>query len=321
MSRPRSGWSVLAASALAASALAALVVVAFAEGWIEVPDRWNPWAPLRPEEPPTLWTPYKLSRLSRDPESCMATLAETTLSYSPVPDRSLAGGCGWSNAVRVSALPERVTAPFVLSCPAAVSLAIWKRHALQPVAAATLGERVVALEHLGSYACRDIGGGAVRGRRRRRASQRARDRERAGRRCVRARRRPKDQRRPGLAAAGRRPAPALPAGHPRAGLRHLQRRARPRVQPGAPRSLPSRSGPLSCLPMKFAGSAPTWPARMPGRRSSLHGMGIAQDPYLTFAGVHHEHAHQTARRRRRRRVGRRRRGANHLRLGAQRAPR
>jgi hypothetical protein len=159
MSRPRSGWSVLVASALAA-----LVAVAFTEDWIEVPDRWNPWAPLRPQEPPTLWTSYKLSRLSRDPEACMATLAETALSYTPVPDRSLAGGCGWSNAVRVSALPERVTAPFVLSCPAAVSLAIWKRHALQPVAAATLGERVVAVEHLGSYACRDIGGGSVRGR-------------------------------------------------------------------------------------------------------------------------------------------------------------
>ena len=156
MGRPRIGGSVLVASALAV-----LVAIAFAEAWIEVPDRWNPWAPLRPQEPPTLWTSYKLSRLSRDPEACMATLAETTLSYTAVPDRPLAGGCGWSNAVRVTALPERVTAPFVLTCPAAVSLAMWQRHALQPAAAATLGDRVVAVEHLGSYACRDIGGRPV----------------------------------------------------------------------------------------------------------------------------------------------------------------
>ena len=42
----------------------------------------------------------------------------------------------------------------------AVSLAMWERHALQPAAEAMLDDRVVAVEHFGSYACRDIGGGA-----------------------------------------------------------------------------------------------------------------------------------------------------------------
>ena len=157
MKRLRIGWSVLVAWLVPA-----LVVVALAEQWIELPDRWNPWAPLWPQEPPTALTPYKLARLRGDPTACARALAATSLSFSPVPDRPSSNGCGWSNAVRIAALPARVGPPIVLSCPAAVSLAMWERHALQPAAEAILGDRVVAMEHFGSYACRDIGGGMRR---------------------------------------------------------------------------------------------------------------------------------------------------------------
>ena len=157
MKRLRVGWSVLVAWAVPV-----LVVIAFIEQWIVLPDRWNPWAPLWPQEPPTLFTSYKLARLSGDPRACTAALAASKLSFATVPDRPLANGCGWSNAVRVTALPERVGPPFVASCPAAVSLAMWERHVLQPAAEATLGERVVAVDHFGSYACRDIAGATRR---------------------------------------------------------------------------------------------------------------------------------------------------------------
>jgi hypothetical protein len=153
MKHPRIGWGVLAAWAVPG-----LVVVAFAKQWLELPDRWNPWAPLWPQEPPTALTSYKLARLRADPQACSAALSATSLSFSSLPDRPISNGCGWSNAVRVTALPARVRPPIVLSCPAAVSLAMWERHALQPAAEALLGDRVVEIEHLGSYTCRDIGG-------------------------------------------------------------------------------------------------------------------------------------------------------------------
>jgi hypothetical protein len=149
----RIGWGVLVSWAVAA-----LVVVAFAKQWVELPDRWNPRAPLWPQEPPTALTPYKLARLHGDPDACAKALVATSLSFAPVPDRPFSNGCGWSGAVRVTSLPTRIGPPVVLSCPAAVSLAMWERHALQPAAEATLGDRVVAVEHFGSYACRDIGG-------------------------------------------------------------------------------------------------------------------------------------------------------------------
>src|SRR5690606_11398742 len=38
-------------------------------------------------------------------------------------------------------------------------LALWLRHGVQPAAESLLGSPVVRIEHLGTYACRRIGGG------------------------------------------------------------------------------------------------------------------------------------------------------------------
>ena len=148
------GWAVLVAWGVPALIGAALV-----NGWLTLPDRWNLWAPLWPQEAPNALTPYKLRRLADDPLACAATLRATRLRFAPVGDRELAGGCGWTDAVRVDGLPGRVGAPFVLACPAAVALSMWEQHSVQPAALAAFGQRVVAVDHFGSFACRDIGGG------------------------------------------------------------------------------------------------------------------------------------------------------------------
>src|SRR5689334_23368191 len=49
--------------------------------------------------------------------------------------------------------------PFVLSCRAALSLALWERHVVRPLASEHFGGAVRRLENAGSYACRNIGGG------------------------------------------------------------------------------------------------------------------------------------------------------------------
>jgi hypothetical protein len=148
------GWSVLVAGSVPA-----LIAAALCNAWLTVPDRWNPWAPLWPQEAPNALTAYKLRRLADDPLACRTALHATRLAFTPVADRRPAAGCGWTGAVRVDATPARVGTPFVLSCPAAVSLAMWELHAVQPAALAAFGRRVVAIDHFGSFACRDIGGG------------------------------------------------------------------------------------------------------------------------------------------------------------------
>jgi hypothetical protein len=151
----RVGWG-----GFAGCAAVALLATALWHEWIVVPDRWNPWAPLWPQEAPTFVTTWKLARIARDPAACAATLAATTLTYAPQPDRAVGNGCGWRDAVRVSGLPARLGAPVVLTCPAALSLAMWERHTLQPAAIELWGRRVVAIDHFGTYSCRDIGAAA-----------------------------------------------------------------------------------------------------------------------------------------------------------------
>jgi hypothetical protein len=127
-------------------------------GRIVIPDRWNPWAPLRVEEPLNWLTRFKLGRASSDPEQCRAALAQTQWRYSPVPDREPAPGCRFDNAVRIEATSAAVGEPFTLSCRSALSLALWDRHVVQPAARTHFDAKVRRLDHFGSYACRNIYG-------------------------------------------------------------------------------------------------------------------------------------------------------------------
>jgi hypothetical protein len=140
-----------------AIATAALLL---ATGMVRIPDRWNPLAPLRVEDPPNLLTRHKLERLSRDPQACRAALAATPFRYASVPDREPRDGCGWRDAVRIDATGVAVGDPFTLTCESAVALALFERHVLQPAAVAHFGQPVAAIRHFGSYACRNLYGKA-----------------------------------------------------------------------------------------------------------------------------------------------------------------
>lgn len=129
-------------------------------GIVRIPDRYNPWAPLAVDEPPGWLTRFKLARLIREPQLCRDVLARTQIVYTPLPDREVAEGCRFANAVRIEASGLQLAPAFTLSCPAAVSLALWERHVLQPAAEAHFGQRARRLEHFGSFACRNLYGRA-----------------------------------------------------------------------------------------------------------------------------------------------------------------
>ncbi|AYQ29397.1 MULTISPECIES: extensin family protein [unclassified Polaromonas] len=128
-------------------------------GVLEIPGHLNPWAPLDVTAQPNLLTGYKLSRARSDPARCLAALASTGMQYDTLPDRVTGDGCGFSNAVRLRTAAVRIGAPLSLSCPMALSFYMWERHALQPAAQLHMGQPVAGIDHLGSYACRNINGG------------------------------------------------------------------------------------------------------------------------------------------------------------------
>ena len=145
-------------------AAAGLAIWALHSGRLTVPPDWNPWAPLEIAAEPNWLTRHKLARLSDDPAMCSAVLSASTLAHANVPDNDAGDGCGWQAAVRVS--DARFAPAFTLTCPATVSLAMWDRHAVQPAARRHFGQGVASIEHLGSYACRNVRGPGGEGERR-----------------------------------------------------------------------------------------------------------------------------------------------------------
>lgn len=156
------------AAGIAAAGTVLLLVLAagwsLRSGWIAIPERWNPWAPLRIDATPNLLTRFKLSRASADPARCRAALAQAHMTFVPVEDRVTGDHCGFDNTVRIERSSVEIGEAFSLSCRAALSLALWERHVLQQAAQTHLGSRVRRIEHLGSYACRNLYG--EQGRRR-----------------------------------------------------------------------------------------------------------------------------------------------------------
>lgn len=154
-SRPRwRGWLTPLLVLLTASAAGAY---AFHSG--AIPARLNPWAPLDVAAKPNFLTGYKLSRARADPALCLRALKRTGMQYERLPDQVTGVDCGLRNAVRLRTAGVRFGAPLPLSCPMALSFHMWEVHALQPAAQQRFGQRVAAVEHLGSYACRNINTG------------------------------------------------------------------------------------------------------------------------------------------------------------------
>ena len=124
-------------------------------GWLDVPAQWNPWAPLDVKAAPNWLTGYKLMRLRSDPELCAQALSSSELRVTRQSD-SPDAKCPLIGVLRVQGGEVALSSSFLASCPLAVAYAMFEHHTLQPVAQAVYGEKVVRLDHLGSFACRNI---------------------------------------------------------------------------------------------------------------------------------------------------------------------
>lgn len=148
-----------ALAGLAATLLDMALVAVLAFGAM---DRWAPpqdlfWKPLSLDRPLGLAIRSQLAKASGDPALCRRTLAESGVRFSEAPDRR-SGYCVIENAVRLTGgiTPLSPAAP-TMTCPLALSYALWDRQVLRP-AAASLGAEPHAVEHYGTYACRNVYG-------------------------------------------------------------------------------------------------------------------------------------------------------------------
>lgn len=131
-------------------------------GWWQVPPQWNPWAPLDVRLQPNLLTPWKMLRLGQDRELCAQALATSPVRYLPLADNAASANCPLSNVLRVQGSALSFNSSFIATCPLAVALALYEGHGLQPAAQAVYGQAVTRIDHLGSFACRNIGNSSRR---------------------------------------------------------------------------------------------------------------------------------------------------------------
>lgn len=124
-------------------------------GWLEVPPQWNPWAPLDVKAAPNWLTGYKLMRLRSDPELCTQALSSSDLRVTRQSD-SPDAKCPLIGVLRVQGGEVALSSSFLASCPLAVAYAMFEHHTLQPTAHSVYGQKVVRLDHLGSFACRNV---------------------------------------------------------------------------------------------------------------------------------------------------------------------
>lgn len=136
--------------------LAAVFAVGVWRGWVPLPADWNPWAPLDVRASPNLLTRYKLGRLQADPALCDQVLETSGLRVSHQADTPADATCPLRNTLRVQGAAVGLSSSFLASCPLAVAFALFERHSLQPAAQAVFGQAVTQVDHLGSFACRNM---------------------------------------------------------------------------------------------------------------------------------------------------------------------
>ncbi|MFA5678562.1 MAG: extensin family protein [Pseudomonas sp.] len=139
--------------------LTLLAGIAISEPWRHLPPQWNPWVPLAIDHPMNLITKWKLSRLQNDPVQCIAALdsaPEGAIDYLALEDYTPVTGCPLSNVVRVRRTGIEYNASFTVTCPLAVAWLMFERQKLQPLADQHIHSGLQRVDHLGSFACRNI---------------------------------------------------------------------------------------------------------------------------------------------------------------------
>lgn len=129
--------------------------------WVRDHPEHMPTARFELAHPQGWATHRKLVGLLGDDAACFAALDRAGAGY----ERRPAVGTGTCRASQRMVLtgnrfvPTMRPANAAPSCAVTVAMALWNRDVVQPLALKHFGQRVVALENLGSYNCRSVRGG------------------------------------------------------------------------------------------------------------------------------------------------------------------
>ncbi len=130
----------------------------------EEPERF-PWTPLSLSDPIGDYTGRKLATLGGENSQCEDLLnAIDSGDHVVGARRGSSAECGYDLGIELRPGDDRsirfAPAGLVTACPVAAALVLWERDVVQPAALRLLEERVVRIDHFGSYSCRRLYGRA-----------------------------------------------------------------------------------------------------------------------------------------------------------------
>lgn len=129
--------------------------------WVErdvLPDEYNPLKPLENNDKVMFLTSSKINNLKDNYQDCLAVLKNNGVKFEPLPAETTGESCGLHNAVHLLQSDISYGGGITLKCPALVSLMVWEKQALQPLATEILGQPIIRIKHFGTYSCRNVNG-------------------------------------------------------------------------------------------------------------------------------------------------------------------
>ncbi len=120
-----------------------------------VPGGWNPVVPLTVGDAVTPLTGWKLERAVASAQSCIAAL-DTAASYTAMPDLKTSEQCHIRGRLDLRRVAGASLAPVETRCAIALRTAMWVEHDLKPAARDAFSADLTAIDHIGSYNCRQM---------------------------------------------------------------------------------------------------------------------------------------------------------------------
>ncbi len=135
---------------------AAIAGIGVHESLLRIPARWLP-----PDlsQPPGSLAHLQLNGLSTDGAACRAVLGRARLKFTALSDRIVGKGCGFTDVVRSDAGPIAFNPAVTATCSMTAALT-WYQQRLDELAQRDLASRIVRIDQLGTYACRNINSAA-----------------------------------------------------------------------------------------------------------------------------------------------------------------
>lgn len=151
--RPQQGGCAVVLAACLSLGFVALGYVH--QNAIHIPPNTLPWEPVDLNAPPGWIAHWQLGQLAGDGQRCRGALSLTADKFMPRADRKIDDACGFNNVVRVNRSPVAFSPKATATCGLTAAL-FWYQAAVQRAAVAQMHARLVRIDQLGTFACRNI---------------------------------------------------------------------------------------------------------------------------------------------------------------------